>query len=117
MRSIVFKICPIDAWRAARREGGFRGSPIDLEDGYIHLSSAVQVGETARRHFSGQTDLVIVAFDSESLGEKLEWEASRGGALFPHYYGVIDPELALWSEPMPLGADGTPIVPERVMSC
>lgn len=117
MRSIVFKICAADAWRAAQRDGGYKGSAVDLEDGYIHLSSAAQVEETARKHFSGQTDLVVVAFDSEALGGKLAWEPSRGGALFPHYYGILDPELALWSEPMPLDGAGIPMVPERVTSC
>ena len=90
---------------------------MDLDDGFIHLSSAAQVAETARKHFSGQADLVIVAFDSATLGDKLVWETSRGGALFPHYYGVLDPALALWSGSLPLDASGKPIVPERVTSC
>ena len=62
---------------------------IDLEDGFIHLSSAEQVAETLEKYFANQTGLVRLGIDAEALGETLRWEESRGGALFPHVYGEI----------------------------
>ena len=111
LNRLVYKICTQDAWVAAVSEGAFTGSAVDLQDGFIHLSTGEQLAETARRHFSGQSDLVLVAFDAATLGGTLRWEPSRGGALFPHVYGVLPAAKAVWVRPMPLDAAGVPIVP------
>lgn len=97
----VFKILNRRAWADACAAGVFRGAAIDLTDGYIHLSSADQVRDTARLHFAGQDDLLLIAFAASALGSSLRWEPSRGGALFPHLYGSLDPALALWARPLP----------------
>lgn len=106
--SLVYKIVSARAWAAAQAQGRFEGAAVDLQDGYIHLSSAEQAQETAARHFRGQADLVLAAFDSQALGEALRWEPSRGGALFPHLYAPLDVSLALEVRPLTLGADGVP---------
>ena len=87
--TVIYKILHRDEWLAARRAGAFGGSEIDRRDGFIHFSTAQQAQETARLHFSGQQDLVVLAVDAEALGSKLRWEPSRGGALFPHFYGTL----------------------------
>lgn len=110
--TVIFKILPDALWRTAEREGIFRGAPVDLADGYIHFSTAAQVRETAARHFAGQTDLLLVAFDSDAFGAALKWEPSRGGALFPHLYGTLFPSQALWVQPLPLDQDGAHQFPE-----
>lgn len=102
----IYKICPAALWRQAEAEGVFRGSPVDLADGFIHFSTAEQAKETAAKHFAGQCDLVLVAVDSEPLGGILQWEPSRGGALFPHLYAPLDVKDAISVVPLPLGADG-----------
>ena len=53
----------------------------------------------------GTPGLLLVAFDAASLGVDLRWEPSRGGDLFPHLYGPLDPQLAVWAKPLPW--DGT----------
>ncbi len=103
---LIYKICPAALWREAERAGKFRGSPVDLADGFIHFSTAAQAAETAAKHFAGQRDLVLLHVDSESLGGKLKWEPSRGGALFPHLYGDLDLAAVTKIEPLPLGAGG-----------
>jgi len=109
--SLVYKIVPAALWRAAERDGVFHGAPVDRSDGYIHLSTVAQVRETAARHFSGQADLLLVAYDSAALGPALKWEPSRGGALFPHLYGALDPRAARSVRPLPLGRDGKHVFP------
>lgn len=104
----VYKLLAREAWAQACAQGRFEGAAIDLKDGFIHLSSGSQAQETARLHFHGHEDLVLVAFDAERLGAALKWEPSRGGALFPHFYGVIDPALALWTREAPLDEAGVP---------
>ncbi|MBU6419880.1 MAG: DUF952 domain-containing protein [Proteobacteria bacterium] len=71
------------------RNGSFAGAPVDIVDGYIHLSTAAQLDETLTKHFSGQDGLVIAAIPLAPLGDALKWEASRGGDLFPHFYGRL----------------------------
>ena len=107
----IYKICPAAEWDAAVRAGIYRGSPVDLRDGYIHFSTADQVAETAAKHFAGQVDLVLVAIDADALGSDLKWEASRGGALFPHLYADLLVRAALWVKPLPLDRAGRHILP------
>jgi uncharacterized protein (DUF952 family) len=85
----VYKICPRAEWEAAIALGVYRGSEVDLRDGFIHLSTATQVDETLRRHFAGQTDLLLISVDPAALGPALVLEVSRGGELFPHLYGEL----------------------------
>lgn len=106
--TLVYKILPKSAWDQALAQGHFDGSPIDVQDGYIHFSTAAQAQETAAKHFHGQSGLLVVAIDEADLGAALRWEPSRGGQLFPHLYGPLDPALAREVTDAPLGADGVP---------
>ncbi|MBV9568618.1 MAG: DUF952 domain-containing protein [Hyphomicrobiales bacterium] len=108
---LVFKICSEDEWRRAEREKIFRGSAVDLRDGFIHFSTAEQLAETAAKHFAGRRDLLLVAVETEALGEALRFEPSRGGALFPHLYAPLRISAVRFVEPMPLGAEGTHCLP------
>src|SRR5262245_18903143 len=90
MVRVVYKICTTTLWSEAERAAVFRGSEPDRRDGFIHFSTAAQVVETARKHFADQRDLLLVRVDAERLGNRLKWESSRGGALFPHLYGDLD---------------------------
>lgn len=108
---LIYKICPAAMWRQAKADGVFRGSPVDLADGFIHFSTAAQARETAAKHFAGQRDLVLVAVDSEKLQGDLKWEPSRGGALFPHLYAPLDVKSVANVVELPLGADGQHVFP------
>jgi len=98
---LVYKVCPAHEWREAVAAGTYRGSAVDLRDGFIHFSTGAQLDETLRRHFAGQRDLVLVELDPADLGEALRWEPSRGGDLFPHLYGPLDVSLARRVSPLP----------------
>ena len=102
----VYKIVPAALWRDAQTAGVFRGSEVDRRDGFIHFSTASQVAETAAKHFAGQRDLLLVRVDAARLGPALKWEASRGGALFPHLYGTLDVKIAGKVENLPLSDTG-----------
>jgi uncharacterized protein (DUF952 family) len=97
---LVFKIVAADAWRHAVAAGVYRGSTDDQRDGFIHLSTADQVTGTYEKYFRNQNDLLLVAFEEKTLTPHLKWEASRGGALFPHYYGSLSTALACWQMPV-----------------
>lgn len=112
--SLIYKIMPRDLWLAAKAKGVFDGVAIDLSDGYIHLSAACQVKETAARHFAAQTDLMLLAVNAEALGDALKWEPSRGGAMFPHLYAPLDIRHVVWAKPLPLDAAGRHLFPDEL---
>jgi len=112
--ALIYKICPESLWRAAEAAGRFDGAPVDRADGYIHFSTGAQLRETAARHFAGQTGLLLIAVDGERLGAALRYEPSRGGDLFPHLHGPLDPAVLRWIAPLPLRPDGRHAVPEDV---
>ena len=95
MTDPIFKIMTSAEWQNTRKEGVFTGSQADLEDGFIHFSSASQVRETARRHFAGRNDLVLLWVEEALIADGLKWEPARGGALFPHLYAKLDPGMAI----------------------
>ncbi len=88
---LVYKIMTRSDYQKGLGAGAFPIAAVDARDGYTHLSSAEQAPETARLHFAGAGALVALAFDADAMGEALKWEPSRAGALFPHFYGVLDP--------------------------
>ena len=104
----IYKILPGAAWEAALAAGAFDGSPVDHADGFIHFSTAAQARETARRHFAGQSELVVLEVEADDLGERLKWEPSRGGDLFPHLYGPLAVSAVRGVVPAPLGKDSVP---------
>jgi uncharacterized protein (DUF952 family) len=108
----IYKICPRALWQDADRTGAFHGMPVDHADGYIHFSTAEQVAETARRHFAGQDDLLLIAVDAQALDGALKWEPSRSGALFPHLYGPLPLAAVSRVVPLPRGPAGDHLFPE-----
>jgi uncharacterized protein (DUF952 family) len=102
----IYKICTASEWRDAERAGVYRGSAVDVKDGFIHFSTAEQAAETAAKWFARQRDLVLVAVDADALGDKLKWEPSRGGALFPHLYGELSLKAVQRVDPLPLDETG-----------
>lgn len=104
--SLIYKIAPRSLWAQAQAQGVFAGAPVDLADGYIHFSTAEQARETAAKHFSGQSGLVLAVVDASKLGDALKWEPSRGGALFPHLYRPLRMDEVESVHDLPLAADG-----------
>lgn len=103
--ALIFKIMGEHDWAAATAAGVVPPAEVDLRDGYIHLSTEEQVLETARLYFAGRSDLVVAIYRAEDFSEALKWEASRGGALFPHLYADLRTAKAVGAKRLtPVGA-------------
>jgi uncharacterized protein (DUF952 family) len=85
----VYKLLRATDWERLRAAGAWAGSPDDLRDGYVHLSTADQVAGTLVKYFADVPDLILLAVDPAVLGAELRYEPSRGGALFPHLYAPL----------------------------
>lgn len=111
---LIYKVCQRQLFEASLAAGSFLGAPIDTADGYIHFSTAEQLRETLRLYFAGQSDLTLFAVPCAILGDRLVWEPSRGGALFPHLYGELPMSEIGDSAAIAVAADGTVNLPEWV---
>jgi uncharacterized protein (DUF952 family) len=114
MTRFVYKVCDIGLWQDAERAGVFTGAEIDLDDGYIHFSTASQLQDTLARHFAGRGGLILLAVDCKELD--IVWEAARGGALFPHLYDVLPLNSVVAQHHLQLSASGDHILPENVIN-
>jgi uncharacterized protein (DUF952 family) len=83
----IYKICDRKEWEIAKEKGVFKGSGIDLTDGFIHFSTLEQVQETSRLHFNGVKNLLLIEVNTEKLD--IKWELSRNNTLFPHLYDAM----------------------------
>lgn len=110
----AWKIEDRATWQAALAAGSYAGSALDRADGFIHLSTAGQVRETALKWFAGRTDLVLAQVDLVALGDTVKFEASRGGALFPHVYGPLPAAAVLDTHDMPPDGQGGFVFPEAI---
>ena len=106
MSAVAYKIMGADEWRRALAEGRYEGSAVDLADGYVHMSTEAQLAETARRHYAGRQDLMLLSVDLTALGDDLVWEPSRGGALFPHLYAPLPAAAVTASRAFSVTAEG-----------
>lgn len=107
----AYKVLTTPEMETLEHQRVFGGAPVDLADGFIHLSTADQLTGTVDKHFVGQTGLYIAAVDLAALGPSLKWEESRGGQLFPHLYGPLLLETVVAYSPMERNDDGTVRLP------
>jgi uncharacterized protein (DUF952 family) len=103
----AYKLLTQDQWLAWKESGTFIGAPIDIEDGYIHLSTREQVRETAEKYFADIDPLILAMVDLVVLGNAVKWEPSRGGALFPHVYGDMPMNAVSGNSRLRLQNNGT----------
>lgn len=109
--SLAYKILTADQMAELLAKGSFAGAPVDLADGYVHMSTAEQVQGTLDKHFAGQSDLHIVAVDLTLVGDLVRWEVSRGGARFPHLYADLSLSAVTARGVLQRGTDGAVLLP------
>ncbi len=107
----IYKICPQTEW--AQAGSSYAGSAKDKEDGFIHFSTAAQVLGTLNKYYADAGDLVLVAVDPGPLGDRLRYEPSRDGALFPHLYGTLPLTSVRWVKPIARNQDGGFVLPRE----
>ncbi len=115
MQGVAYKILTRAQFDELVRRNCFNGSPIDLRDGYIHMSTAAQAKATAAKHFAGHDDLVLATVDLSGFTDtQLRWEPSRGGELFPHLYCPLPRSAVVAHAVLLLGDDGEHAFPDEV---
>ena len=106
----VYKVCDNDLWDVAKRAGKFIGAEIDLQDGYIHFSTASQLRGTLARYFAGRGDLILLKIETSQLN--IIWEFARDGDLFPHLYDYLPLDSVVGEYQLGVSPDGHHIMPK-----
>ena len=108
-------MCKRRDWQNAEESGVYYGNVNGKADAFLHFSTAQQVAESAARHRTKVTDLVLITVDADDLGPSLKWELSRSDQLFPHLYGPLEVAKVISVCDLPLGEDGFHIFPNDIV--
>lgn len=114
MHNKIFKIETKDNWQKAQLNGVYKGSQLDVKDGFIHLSTIAQAQQTLNLYFQNIENLIIAQIKTDGIGEKLKWEKSRNGELFPHIYGDLEMEFVENTFNIKY-QDGKPFLPDELL--
>lgn len=109
---LIFKICHAEERSEAVAAGRFDGTTKDRADGFLHFSTEEQLHGTLTKWYADAHDLILVAVDADALGDALQWETSRDGALFPHLYAPLPLTAVLWTGPIGRDAQGGFVLPQ-----
>ena len=75
-------------YEAMQAAGAFLGSPLDLKDGFIHMSPTCAAREVGRLYFKGEPKLVLLQVDlGKVAAAALRWDfVPSRGVTYPHLY-------------------------------
>ena len=89
----IYKVLTPEEWALAQTSGIII-TDLDKKDGFIHLSTAVQLNATLSLYFSKEKSVVLLQIDHAQTLHQLKFEApSQPGnrnSAFPHYYGDLN---------------------------
>ena len=78
----IYKVCSKKEWNDASEVGFYSGSEVDINDGFIHLSTINQIQVTVSKHFAGQDGLLIIQFDEKKYKINLNGKHLGMGIFF-----------------------------------
>lgn len=102
----AYKVLTAGQMEELEAKATFAGAPVDLADGFIHLSTSSQLDETVAKYFAELDNLHLAAVDLAALGSAVKWEQSRGGDFFPHIYGSLPLSAVFAYGPLERDEDG-----------
>ena len=79
---MIYKILTASQWEDFYNAGEFKGTDLDLADGYIHMSYKEQVSGVLERYFKS-TAVYILAMDEKNYKANIKVENG-----FPHIYNA-----------------------------
>jgi|TARA_B110000438_G_scaffold267794_1_gene282910 uncharacterized protein (DUF952 family) len=92
MTNNVYKILTEEQWKVASKTGLIEVE-IDKKDGFVHLSTAVQLAGTVSFYFPEDKNLILLQLDLDLINDDLVFEAplpkGERTAKFPHLYSEL----------------------------
>lgn len=116
--TVAYRLMSASELDALKSTGSFAGSGIDIRDGFIHMSPAAAVRDTANLYFKGKDDVVLLQVNLAALpADKVKWDwVESRRTHFPHLYEVPLPWTAVSSTlgPLTIDADGKFELPAEI---
>lgn len=85
----LYKILEISEWLCFKKKNYFAGSKLDKSSGFIHMCKKEHLLSTVKLYYPKLRKLTILEFRYYNIKDKIKWEISRNGLLFPHFYGIF----------------------------
>ena len=84
---VVYRVISKEDWEIAKQVGRVPRCGSDERDGYVHLSTAETMIQTANLYFEPAEEPLIIELQSQALGTSLRWEkVACQDQSFPHLY-------------------------------
>jgi len=112
--NLIFHMARQPEWAVAATSGTYHGAVEDRADGFIHFSTASQIRESAAKHRSNESGLILIACNPKALGHKLKWERAHKGELFPHLYGELPVKAIVWTTTLNVDDNGLHVFPDTI---
>ena len=91
----VYKILSIEEWDKAQKSG-FINTDLDINDGFIHFSTASQLATSLELYFSNHQEVILLLPNMKKIGANLKYEStkpdSKRKGFFAHLYSDLSTE-------------------------
>ena len=85
----VYKVLTFEEWEESSKIGQIV-TALDQQDGFVHLSSAIQLNMTLSLYFLKQEKVILLQINEGDIIEGLTYEyADKRGGEFAHFYGEL----------------------------
>lgn len=84
----IYKILRESEYQDLLNHKTFAGSPIDLKDGFIHLSTESQWRRVYEKYYHNEERVYLITFELSTLKPNVRWEVASNGDLYPHVYNA-----------------------------
>ena len=88
--SFVYRVMLNNEWDEFKKKKKFFGNKLDIQSGFIHLSTKSQIKNTIEKYYKNEDSIIIFKINVKDIAKNLRWEISRNNQLFPHLYGFIN---------------------------
>ena len=88
--SFVYRVMLNNEWVEFKKKKKFFGNKLDIQSGFIHLSTKSQIKNTIEKYYKNEDSIIIFKINVKDIAKNLKWEISRNNQLFPHLYGFIN---------------------------
>ncbi len=87
--SFIYRIFKEKEFMNFKKNKKFVGNKLDIDSGFIHLSTYEQIEGTLTKYFEENNNIFISKFKVSDLQDSLKWEKSSDSEIFPHFYGIL----------------------------
>lgn len=106
----LYHVAIVEEWNAAKTAGQYIVPSLQTE-GFIHLSTNLQIKRVLDNFYAGRGDVLLLVIDEDKLAAPLQYDESVApdGGLehFPHLYGPLNLDAVVGINEISPNADGT----------